>query len=319
MLGANNGLSNGAPASEALLLQWFDQYLMGIDTGAAALPNVTQVIDGYGPFGITRYASTTDWPHPKAKPVRMYLHGNLSLSTKAPVTAEATHRVSEPNPASIVTGVSSNGSMVTVKVTLNDGSDCSINELQWSLGLNLLLPSRCTGSDKSVETTQNALLYQTPTLWSDLYINGPIEADIWMSTTATEAALSVRVDDVDLFGNVTPLTNGLQAASYRAVDPSRSRYINGVMIQPWHPFTEASLLPVIPGKPMLVPVEIFPAAALVRAGHRLRIAISASNQAQGVWTNPQLANAKGNVTTIYNSPTYPSSVVLPVVPVSDLP
>ena len=79
------------------------------------------------------------------------------------------------------------------------------------------------------------------------------------------------------------------------------------------------MLPVIPGTPMLVAVEIFPTAALVRAGHRLRIAISSSNQAQGVWTNSQLAKAKGNVTTIYNSPTYPSSVVLPVVPASELP
>jgi hypothetical protein len=319
MFSANNSLSTGAPASETLLLQWFDQYLMGMNTGADALPNVTQVVDGYGLFGNTRYASTTDWPHPKAKPVRMYLHGNLSLSTTAPVKAEATHTVSEPNPASIVFGVSSDGSTVTATVTPNDGSDCSISELQWSLGLDLLLPSSCSGSDKSVETTQNALLYQTPMLWSDLYINGPIEADIWMSTTATEAALSVRVDDVDPFGKVTPLTNGLMAASYRAVDLSRSRYINGVMIQPWHPFTAASMLPVIPGTPMLVAVEIFPTAALVRAGHRLRIAISSSNQAQGVWTNSQLAKAKGNVTTIYNSPTYPSSVVLPVVPASELP
>ena len=318
MLGANNSLSNGAPGNEALLLQWFDQYLMGMNTGAAALPNVTQYVDGYGLFGIPRYASTTDWPHPQAKPVRMYLHGNLSVSTTAPVTAEATHTVSEPNPASIVIGVSSDGSMLTAKITPNDGSHCSISDLQWSLGLDLLLPSSCGGSDK-VEATQNAIQYQTDTLTSDLYINGPIEADIWMSTTATEAALSVRVDDVDLFGNVTPLTNGLQAASYRAVDTTRSRYINGVMIQPWHPFTAASVLPVIPGEPMLVPVEIFPAAALVRAGHILRIAISSSNQAQGVWTNPQLAKAKGNVTTIYNSPTYPSSVVLPVVPASDLP
>lgn len=318
MLGANNGLSNGAPGNEALLLQWFDQYLMGINTGAALLPNVTQCVDGYGLSGITRYASTTDWPHPLAKPVRMYLHGNLSVSKTPPVTAEATHTVSEPNPASIAYGVSSDGSTLTAKVTPNDGSGCSMSQLQWSLGIDFLLPIKCYSSDKSVETAQNALLYQTPILWSDLYINGPIQADIWMSTTATEAALSVRVDDVDPFGNVRPLTNGLMAASYRAIDLNRSRYINGVMIQPWHPFTAASVLPVIPGKPMLVPVEIFPTAALVRAGHRLRIAISSSNQAQGVWTSLQLAKVKGNVTTIYNSPAYPSSVVLPVVPASEL-
>ncbi len=69
---------------------------------------------------------------------------------------------------------------------------------------------------------------------------------------------------------------------------------------------------------MLVPVEVFPAAALVRAGHQLRIAISASNQAEGVWPAPQQANANGNVSTIYNDASHPSSIVLPLVPASSL-
>lgn len=121
------------------------------------------------------------------------------------------------------------------------------------------------------------MLDQTPALTSPLYINGPIEAEVWMSTTATQAALSVRVDDVAPDGTAVPLSNGLMAASYRAVDTSRSRYIDGVMIQPWHPFTVASELPVVPGQPMLVPVEVLPTAALINPGHRLRVSISASN------------------------------------------
>ena len=51
-----------------------------------------------------------------------------------------------------------------------------------------------------------------------------------------------------------------------------------------------------------------------RKGHKLRIAISASNQAEGVWSTPQQAAANGNVSTILNDPAHPSSVVLPLVP-----
>jgi len=69
---------------------------------------------------------------------------------------------------------------------------------------------------------------------------------------------------------------------------------------------------------VLMQVEVFSNAALIRAGHRLRVAISASNQAQGVWPTPLQANANGNVTTIYSDPDHPSSVVLPVVPTSAL-
>jgi predicted acyl esterase len=102
------------------------------------------------------------------------------------------------------------------------------------------------------------------------------------------------------------------------VDTSRSRHVNGVMIQPWHPFTQASIQPVVPGQPMLVPVEVFPTAALIRAGQKLRVAISASNQAQGIWSLDRQAEADGNVSVILSSSAYPSSIVLPVVPRSAL-
>ena len=48
------------------------------------------------------------------------------------------------------------------------------------------------------------------------------EADVWISSTALDAGVSVRIDDVDAAGNVTPHTDGLQTASLRAVDGSRS-------------------------------------------------------------------------------------------------
>lgn len=316
--GANNSTANGAPGSPSLMLQWFDQYLKGMNTGAAELPNVTQYVEGYGTLGLTRFARATDWPHPQMSPQRLYLRGNMSLSAQKPTSFETSHTVTEPAPAVVTYNKSSSGDTVKASVTINDGSDCSSSFVQWSLGMAGLLPKACYSNSATVEKSQNALIYQTPTLTSDMYINGPIQADIWMITTNTEAAVAVRVDDVDAFGIATPITTGLMSASYRAVDTSRSRYVKGVMIQPWHPFTEASKLAVIPGQPMLVPVEVFPAAAVIRKGHKLRIAISASNQAQGVWPAPQQQRASGNTSTILNSASYPSSVILPVVPTSAL-
>lgn len=315
---ANNATSNGAPETKYLMLQWFDQYLRGMNTGAATLPNVTQYVEGYGTFGGKRFASTTDWPHPQATAQRFYLRGNMSLSTQAPLLPEASHTIKEPLAAEVSYAKSTSGEAVKAKVTLNDGSDCSSSYVQWTLGMGGILPKLCYTNSATVENAQNALIYQTATLSADMYINGPIQADVWMSTTNTEAAVAVRVDDVDMFGTATPISTGLMSASYRAVDTSRSRYINGVMVQPWHAFTVASKLPVVPGQAMLVPVEVFPAAALVRKGHKLRIAISASNQAQGVWPTPQQLKANGNVSTIYNDPSHPSSVVLPLVPTSAL-
>lgn len=315
---AVNATATGAPETKFLMLQWFDQYLRGMNTGAATLPNVTQYVEGYGALGGTRFASTTDWPHPQVSAQRYYLRGNMSLSTQKPWLPEPSHTIAEPTGAVVSYTKSSSGETVKAKVTLNDGSDCSSSYVQWTLGMGGILPKLCYTNSNTVEKSQKALIFQTAALSADMYINGPMQADIWMSTTQTEAAVAVRIDDVDAWGNATPISTGLMSASYRAVDTSRSRYINGTMIQPWHPFTVASKQAVVPGQPMLVPVEVFPAAALIRKGHKLRIAISASNQAQGIWPTPQQLKANGNVSTIYNDPSRPSSLVLPLVPVSAL-
>ncbi len=316
--GADTSMAKGAPGSASLMLQWFDQYLKGINTGAANLPNVTQYVEGYGTLGGDRFARATDWPHPQLTPLRVFLRGDMSLSTQKPTTAETPHTISEPKPPVVTYNKSSDGKTVKASVTINDGSDCSSSYVQWTLGEGGLLPKACYTNSNVVENDQKALKFETEKLSSDLYLNGPIQADIWISATRSEAAVSVRVDDVDALGVATPISTGLLAASHRAIDPSRSRFVKGVMIQPWHPFTAAAKLPVVPGQPMLTSIEVFPAAALIRKGHKLRIAISASNQAMGIWPTPQQAQAAGNVSTIYNDPTHPSSVVLPVVPTSAL-
>jgi putative CocE/NonD family hydrolase len=314
VLGEQSLWQDGPPSSVRLLLQWFDQYLKGMDTGAENFPNVTQYVEGYGLFNTPRYASATDWPHPLARPRRLYLHGDMTVSRLPPADNEETHTVAEPGAPSVTV---SGGDMFSLNWIDTDGSQCSVSYLQWTLGD--ASPQACDRDDSQVENAQNALEYETPVATRDLYFNGPIEADIWMSSSVTAAELSVRLDDVGPDGIATPIANGLMSAAYRAVDSTRSRYIEGVRIQPWNAYTTASALPVVPNSPMLVPVEIFPAAALIRVGHRLRVAISASNQAQGVWPLPEQESALGGVSTIYNDPAHPSSIVLPVVPAAVLP
>lgn len=318
MIDHNTDDFNGAPGSESLLLQWFDHYLKGMDSGAESMPNVTQYVEGYGEDGRQRFATTTDWPHPEASPHRFYLHGNMRLNENAPVFKERSHEIYEPEAPEVSIDLNDDGIRMFGKVKIVDGSDCSSSSVQWSLGFNGLIPKPCYYNSAKVEWEQKALIYQTKPLAEDMYINGPMQADIWMSATNSHAALAVRIDDVGPLGTATPISTGIQSAAFRAVDNSRSRYVDDVMVQPWHPFTEASMQPLEPGEPVLVQVEIFPAAALLRAGHRLRIAISASNQAQGVWPLPMQEAADGNVSTIYNDPQHPSSLIVLVVPASEL-
>lgn len=280
--------ADGIPPMNHIQLMWFDQYVKGMDVGADKLPNVTQFVKGHG-----HYVSTTDWPHPGVSAQRLFLRGDKSLSSDKPAGDEASALIAQIP----VEGL------------------CSLSLSQWTAGAAAQLPLPCF-SDDSIDQIPSAT-YSSPVMASDYYINGPIQADIWVSTTSLDAGLSVRVSDYDpATRKSVPLTNGLLTASLRAVDNSRSRYINGEMIQPWHPFTKASEQAVKSGEAMLLPVEIFPTSAMIAKGHQLRISISASNIAQGLQPLPTLAKSAAGALTIYSDAAHPSSVVLPVVPAS---
>ncbi|MBN3788575.1 CocE/NonD family hydrolase [Burkholderia sp. Ac-20353] len=281
--------ADGVPVLDHIELQWFDQYVKGLSVGADALPNVTQYVTGLG-----HYASATDWPHPRVQAAAWYLHGDRSLSTALPAAGETVNRV--------------------LQTPL--GGACSLSLDQWTAGLTGYVPLPCQTDDNLAEAAD--VRFETAPLAADMYVNGPIEADVWVATTALDAGVSVRVDDVAPDGTATPLTDGLQTASLRAVDATRSRTVNGLTIQPWHPFTPASVQPVWPGVPMQVPVEVFPTSALIARGHRLRVSVGASNLPQGVPPLPTLARSLVGVLSVFSDAQHPSKVVLPLVPASVL-
>ena len=280
---------DGVPALNQIVLRWFDQYVKGLKVGADTLPNVTQYVLGYG-----HYVTASDWPHPDASAQRLYLRGDKSLSTGAPAAGETSNQVAQ----------------------LPIQGLCSISASQWTAGLLGLIPLPCFENSNSAERW--AIKYETEPMTEDFYFNGPIQADIWMATTALDAGLSVRVDDVDESGLAKSLTNGLQTASLRAVDETRSRKLDGQSIQPWHPYSQATVQEVGSGNAVLVPVEVFPTSAMIAKGHRLRVAVGASNLPQGVPPIPTLLQSLAGVLTIYSDAEHPSSVVLPVVPASAL-
>lgn len=282
---------DGVPLLDHIELQWFDQYLKGMDVGADRLPNVTQYVAGYG-----HYVTAVDWPNPQAQAERLYLQPDRTLASAAP-TGSATPLMF---PALPLEGL------------------CSISGSQWTAGILGYTGLPCFSYD-TVADAATTVNFELPAPSGGLYLNGPIEADLWISSNARDAQLSVRVDDVGPDGRAKAITNGIQIASQRAVDDSRSRTLDGQRIQPWHPYTQASAQPLTPGTPTEVAVEIFSTSAWLAPGHTLRIAVGASDLPQGLPPLPTLLNTLGSATTsLYTDAAHPSSVVLPVVPTSAL-
>lgn len=279
---------DGVPTLDHIATMWFDRYLKNVPNGAERLPNVTQWV-----WGHERFDTSSDWPHPQARAQRLFLQGGRLAADKPAAGAAPSTLIQQP-----FNGI------------------CSESAMQISLGLLAYAPLPCWYSDNIVQALEAT--FDTAPLEQDMYINGPILADIWMSTTALDAGLVVRVSDLEPNGTARSLSSGLQTASLRAVDESRSRWLDGQMLQPWHPFTAESVEPVGIGNIVKVPVEVFPTSALIRRGHRLRISVGASNFPFAAMPIPTLLQSLAGVMSIYGDAEHPSSVVLPVVPAAAL-
>lgn len=309
--------SNEVDPVMSLMLQWFDKHLKGIDSGTENIAPVTQYVKNYKEGFWHGFASTTDWPHPLAAPERWYLHGDMTLDQNAPIEDEPTQSMLMGEFAEGAASKSENGKKLEFEVTLHDGTRCSVSYRQWTLGMASLFDNNpCYKDNTDLET--GALNYETETLAEDYYINGPIQADVWMDTTGENSVLSVRLSEVFADGSSKPLSNGLLLASARAVDESRSRFLDGEMIQPYHYFTQDRADLVEPGEVFKMQIEIFPTSALIRKGQKLRVSIASSNQAQGIVNYVLQEQMRDSIVTIHNSAEYPSSIVLPIVPVSEL-
>jgi uncharacterized protein len=134
-----------------------------------------------------------------------------------------------------------------------------------------------------------------------------------VTTTAKDAVVSIKVTDVAPDGSSKELSGGWLAASMRAVDASRSRTVRGKLLQPWHPFTRASVLPVEAGKPTELPVEVFPVNAVILKGHSLRVSVGPGDFPHATPPLPQLANELGGQVQILHDPEHPSALTMPTI------
>lgn len=282
----NNGLPrDGVPTLDQIRLQWFDQYVMGLDTNVEHQPNVTQYV-----LGLERYETTNHWPHPDLRAQRYFLNESGELTEALPGDEAA---------------------MSTFQQPLN--GLCSFSTTQWTAGLTGLLPIPCLEDNQFSELA--AIKFELNPPEGGLYLNGPMQADLWVSTTALDVQVSVRLDLVHPNGTTTPITNGLLTASMNSVDESRSRIIDGEMLQPWHTFRREDRSLLSPGEIRKVSVEIFPTSVFIPADRALRVSINTSNVAQGVAPvlTSLLPSLLGKM-TLHLGPDSPSSLVMPVIP-----
>ncbi|WZH51283.1 MAG: CocE/NonD family hydrolase [Nocardioides alkalitolerans] len=278
---------------EELQLRWFDHYVRGVpdpglDTDIAPLTYYEQNAD--------TWRQANDW-----------IGDNLSATTfrlSGPATAGGVRN------GSLTTGAATAGTATVPPVPV--AGLCTRSTDQWTAGLPtaVLADLPCWSDNRGNDLA--GVVYETGALSAPLRFQGPLNARLYTSTPTGDGLLSVAVSSVAPDGTVHRITGGWQTVAHRALDPGRSRYLDGQLIQPYHPFTREAKAPAAGSAVVPVDVEIFPTGAQVPAGHRLRVAVQAYDVPHLLPTVPDLPATLAPL-TIHTSEQYPSALTLPSV------
>jgi predicted acyl esterase len=97
-----------------------------------------------------------------------------------------------------------------------------------------------------------------------------------LATRSADPQVFVYLEDVGPDGRVTYITEGmLRAINRKLADLASLPYDPGPAP---HSFKRSDAMPVVPGQPFTLPLKLFATAALIRKGHRLRLAIAGADR-----------------------------------------
>jgi len=143
-------------------------------------------------------------------------------------------------------------------------------------------------------------------LATDMLLLGSASVDLWLSSTAPDTDLEVTLSEVRPDGQEVFIQQGWLRASHRTEVPELS-----TELRPYQSHLLTDSVPLVPGQPSLLRVEVFPFGHALRAGSQLRITIAAPHVAPDLWGFAELPLPARN--TIHTTQVHPSSIALPVL------
>ena len=285
---AGTGLEDaGYGTLSELQLRWFDHHVRGKADPSldADIPPMT-----YYEQGTDRWVTRGQWLARDLEPTTLRLSGSA---------------VPALSPGSLTAGEVTAGESVVPPVPVS--GLCTRSANQWTAGImqQVWADNPCLRDNRLNDLT--GVVFETEPVEEALRIQGPINARLFTSTPSGDGMWSVSVEDVAPDGTVDRLTGGWQVISHRALDRGRSTYVDGALVQPWHPFTREARAPLADGEVAPVDVEVFPTGAAIQPGHRLRISVQAFDVPHLLPPVPDLPSTLVPL-TIHTSPQHPSTI-----------
>jgi putative CocE/NonD family hydrolase len=284
-------------------LRWFDQHLRRSPTGARDTAPVRIFIMGTGDghkdangklFHGGFWKDVADWPLPEARVTPYYFHANGTLTTSPPAQGAVRSTTYTYNPREPVPTIGGN-----VSGRLKDGGYDQRERPEFYGSKPPYLPLRAR---------RDILVYQTEPLTEDVTVVGPISVRLFASSTAVDTDFTAKL--IDVYPPSADFPRGFDLNLTDGI--IRARYRGGRLKQEL----------IRPAQVYEFEVRPFPTANVFKKGHRIRVDISSSNfprfdvnpnTGEPLGQNRRMIEANN---TVYYSPTYPSRVLLPLVPTS---
>jgi len=266
------------PPEQYSSARWFDYHLKGIENGIMEQPAVTYYVmgdtsDRKAPGN--QWRTAPDWPVP-ANDTPYYFAPGGYLSAAKPAVAGG------PTPA---TGF--------VQFIFDPANPCPTIG-----GRNLTIP-RGPKNQNAIECRPDVVLFTTPPLAEPVEVTGRVRAKLFVSSSAADTDLSVRLCDVYPDGKSYLFTDGILRLRYR------------------NSFEKPE--PLTPGEMATVTVDCWSTSIIFNRGHRIRVAVTSSNfprfdvnPGTGQLWSDDAAKVK-QTNRIYCDAAHPSCIVLPIV------
>jgi putative CocE/NonD family hydrolase len=273
--------SPAAPAAPTLPNQWlemlrfFDCHLNGIDNGVRS-----KKVLFYYTLGEEKWKETHVWPPEGTTSQRWYLGEGNTLSPDEPAAE-------------------SGSDTYTVDFEANTGEYNRWWEMA-SIEQKTVIYGDRASADRRI------LTFTSAPLATEMEITGYPVVTLYVTSTETDGAFFVYLEDVDESGRVTYVTEGQLRAIHRKVSNETPPY--NVQV-PYHSFRQEDAEPLVPGEIAELTFGLHPTSVLIRKGHRIRIGIAGHDKGTFV-----RVPAEGTpVITVARDKLHASCIDLPVV------
>jgi len=290
-----------APDYVALRLAWFDRHLRGLDAPDYLAAPVKLFVMGGGsgrrtPEGRLDHGGAwrdeADWPLPDAVPTAFHLHADGRLDIEAPGEAGFLDWRHDPaHPVPTIGGAIASGAPLMAAGAFDQRETDQV--------FAAAQPGRALADRDDV------LVFQTDPLDTDIEVTGPITARLWVSSSALDTDVTVKLVDVHPPSEDYPqgyamnLTHGVLRLRFR------------------DSFEQPALM--VPGQIYEVAITAFPTSNRFLRGHRIRLDVASSNFPH-FDVNPNTGAPAGQASQpvvadnrIHLAPDRPSHIVLPLV------